>query len=320
MSLLVDYFPYFAPYGDELLEFRVGLLQDHVDYFVIAESNKTHSGLDVPWQFETAADRLNLPMHKIVYVRHDIPNDDALEIQDIDRYNTYQNHWRSEQHQLECQRARARERLQKDALQLVLDRFPNDTVFIHSDYDEVINPRENLRYLAERAREFSNRIYKIPLVLLEARADLRVHHRDTNTPVAWDRSMFMATKSQLESVSPTRIRSENYMPFEVHHITENGEMVQDLGWHFSWMGGAARRQSKVQSYAHYQDGFSWMPHEMFESFRDPRYLEFNQTHNYQAGSIPASGNRDQILRSYDRALLPSVLTQNPRFQQFFFGS
>ena len=316
MSLLVDYFPYFAPYGDELLELRVNLLQDSVDYFVIAESNKTHSGSTVPWHFETAADMLSLPMHKIIYIRHEIPDDDDLEIQDIDRYNTYPNQWHSQQHLLDCQRARTRERLQKDALQLVLDQFPDDTVFVHSDYDEIINPRENLQYLANCARQRPDRIYKIPLVLLEARADLRVHDKNTGAPVPWDRSMFLATKKQLKSLTPTQIRSENHMPLELHHITENGRRVEDLGWHFSWMGGAAKRKIKTQSYAHYSDSFAWTQH-LFSSFQDPRYHAWNDRYQFDENGMAPGGNQDHVLRPYAWDKLPDVMTKNPRLRKFF---
>ena len=62
MALLIDYFPYFAPYGDELLELRVNLLRDTVDYFVISESDATHSGIRVELKFLQAAQRLDLPM------------------------------------------------------------------------------------------------------------------------------------------------------------------------------------------------------------------------------------------------------------------
>ena len=319
MSMLVDYCPYFAAYGDELLELRVSLLQDHVDYFVIAESTRTHSGEPVPLEFPRAAERLALPMHKIIYVPDIVPNDEELDIQQIDIFNTYENQWRDEQHRLLSQRARVRERLQKDALIKVLDRFSDDTVFIHGDYDEIINPRENLRYIADRTREFPNRIYKIPLVLLESRADLRVHRRADHAPVPWDRSMFFATKKQLSRVTPTKIRSENFLPFEVHHITENNKIVQDLGWHFSWMGGSRTRDVKRRSYAHYQDGFTWMPKDLFESFSDPRYQEFNHTHKYQAGSLPPSGNTDQVLLPYALESLPSVILDRPHLQNFFLG-
>lgn len=319
MKLLVDYFPYFAPYGDELLDLRVNLLRDHVDYFVIAESSRTHSGTPVPYMFPRAAEKLGLPMDRIIYVQDEIPHDEDLQILEIDVMNTYENAWRDGAQRLASQRARVRERLQKDALLKVLDRFSDDTVFIHGDYDEVMNPRENLRYIADRCRLNPERIYKLPMVLLESRADLRVHDRHTGTPVAWDHSAFVATKLQLQQSTPTQIRSERQISFEIHHITENGVVCQDLGWHFSWMGGSRTRQIKSQSYAHFQDGFSWMPQDKFTSFQDPRFQKWTQEHHYTDGSIPPSGNRDQVLRSYPHECLPSMIFEKESLRNFFFA-
>lgn len=319
MSVLVDYFPYFGAYGDELLDLRVNCLRDAVDVFVIAESTRTHSGLPVEPRFQQAAKDLNLPMDKIIYVVDEIPEDNDLTIQNIDIKNTYHNPGASEQQRLASLRARVRERLQKDALLKVLDQFDDDAVFIHSDYDEIINPKENLRWMAQRCRDNQSVILKIPLVLLETRADLRVHWRSNNRPVAWNRSMFMATKAQLRRFTPTQIRSEQYLTVPVHWLVENNMIVEDLGWHFSWMGGAARRDVKTKSYAHFQDGFSWMPKEQFSSFQDPRYVKWNREHKYAPGSMPPSGNVDHVLLKYPTDKLPPLIMQQQNLQQFFLG-
>ena len=317
MALLIDYFPYFAPYGDELLELRVNLLRDTVDYFVISESDATHSGIRVELKFEQAAQKLDLPMDKIIYVKDHVPDDP--EVLDIDRINTYQNQWESAEQLLRSQQARARERQQKDALMQIIHRFRDDDVFIVSDYDEIINPRENWRYLADRCRAVSDRIYKLPFVFLETRADLRVHDRATGAPAHWSRSVYMATKAHLQKANPNQIRSEVDIPFEIHHITENGKIIQDLGWHFSWMGGAAKRRVKIESYAHFQDGFTWMPQEIFSSFQDPRYHAWNDQHQYAEGSMPPSGNVNQILKSYPRDNLPQVIINTPHLRKFFLN-
>ena len=75
---IVDCFPWFAPYGEELLYLRVNLLKDHVDKFIIVESNKTHAGKDVDRKFPEVARKLGLPIEKIIYVEHDIPETEDL--------------------------------------------------------------------------------------------------------------------------------------------------------------------------------------------------------------------------------------------------
>ena len=59
---VIDVFPFFAPYNEELLYLRVNLLKDHVDHFIIVESNKTHSGLPVERKFEEIACMLRICM------------------------------------------------------------------------------------------------------------------------------------------------------------------------------------------------------------------------------------------------------------------
>jgi beta-1,4-mannosyl-glycoprotein beta-1,4-N-acetylglucosaminyltransferase len=318
MSKLIDYFPYFAPYGDELLELRIALLKDHVDYFVISESDSTHSGVRVPLRFMQTAQRLNLPMQKIMYVPDHVS--DHPEVLDIDRINTYQNQWESAEQLLHSQQARARERQQKDALLQVLHRFNDDDVFIIGDYDEIINPRENLRYIARVCQENPHLIYKLPFVFLGTRADLRVHDIHTGAPVHWQRSVFVATKTHLQQATPNQIRSEVDIPFEIHHITENEQIIQDLGWHFSWMGGADKRRIKIESYAHYQDGFTWMPQDKFTSFQDPRYHQWNEQHQYTDGSMPPSGDVDHVLRAYPLSNLPDIMLNTPHLKKFFLDA
>ena len=41
----------------ELLEFRFSILYDHVDHFVIAEANKTHTGKDKEFILEKNQDK-----------------------------------------------------------------------------------------------------------------------------------------------------------------------------------------------------------------------------------------------------------------------
>jgi hypothetical protein len=75
--------------------------------------------------------------------------------------------------------ARVRERLQKDAVMEGLAEFSDDDVFIYGDADEVINPI-NIPWVANITKNNPNVIIKIPLVYLQGRADLRIHHGNKN--------------------------------------------------------------------------------------------------------------------------------------------
>lgn len=315
--MIVDFFPFFALYGEETLKLRYEILKDHVDYFVIAESNKTHSGLNVERKFLEMVDKLNLDRNKIIYILHDIPEDEDLKILPIDIQNTYGN-----RDKVESQRARARERLQKDALLDVLDEFDDNTVFIHGDADEIIRP-DVIQYLSKVCRENQNIIIKVPLVYLEGRADLRLYHRETNQPVDWAGGMFLATKSQLKKATPSQIRSNVNNPFPIHYVTENGSMLKDLGWHFSWMGNAERRAVKSKVWAHYNDTFEWLGGndgdtvKEISSYNDESYIKFLMENQIKEGSTPPSGNRNHVLKKYPISDLPKIILEDEYFKSFF---
>lgn len=315
-SKIIDYFPFFAPYGKELLELRISVLKDHVDYFVISESNKTHSGLHTERKFLELASQLNLPMEKIIYIPLDIPDDDELVIEQIDILNTYENYsWRSDSEKIENQRARVRERMQKDAILSVLEKFDAHDIIIHSDLDEIINPN-HISYLSKVCLENKNSILKVPLIYCEGKANLRVCWRDSNTPVDWSGGMFLATVSQLKNVTPTRIRSNNENPYPIIYITENGNVVKDLGWHLSWMGNPEEREIKTKSWCHYNDKFSWM-NTTFESYNDEKYKEWNKKTKFENGSVPPTGNTNHVLRAIPLDLLPKELVNSSNLKKYF---
>ena len=139
---IVDCFPFFAPTNEEILYLRVNMLKDHVDKFIIVESNKTHSGKPVDRKFPEIARKLGLPIEKIIYVEHDIPDTEDLEVLDIDRKNAGVN-----ANNIDSVHARARERLQKDAVMMALQDFEKRDVFLYGDADEIIDPK-HIKWLA----------------------------------------------------------------------------------------------------------------------------------------------------------------------------
>lgn len=317
-NLIIDYFPFFAPYGKELLELRVSMLKDHVDYFVISESDKTHAGKPTEFKFLEIASKLNLPMDKIIYHPIHIPEDDELVIEEIDVLNTYENYQpTAHSNNIENRRARARERLQKDAILEVLDRFSEDDVIIHSDSDEILDPK-HITYLVQVCKQNQNSIIKIPLMLCEAQADLRVYWNNSDTPVEWAGGMFIATVAQLRNATPTQIRSNNLNPYPIVYITENGEVVKDLGWHFSWMGSSRERKIKLDNFTHHNDKFTWMEGR-FDSYADEKFITWNDQTRFTDGSQSPTGNPNYVLKRISHDLLPRELLNSKKLRSYFLG-
>lgn len=312
--MIIDYFPYFSKYGSEITDLRISVLKDHVDFFVISESNRTHTGELIERNFPKIAKELNFPIEKIIYIEDEIPDDEHLVVENIDILNTYESSGFSLNiENKKSHMARTRERLQKDALLLALEEFSDDDVFIHSDMDEIINP-VHLGYLSEVCKQNQDIIVKIPLIYYETSADLRLYWKEKDLPVMWDGGMFLATKSQLKKANPSQIRSNIQNPFPIRYITEDGKRVEDLGWHFSWMGDSKYRKIKSDSWAHHNDSFSWME---FKTYSDSEYTDYIERHNFREGSIPPSGNKHHVLKKYTIDVLPKILLEENRFKRYF---
>ena len=301
---IVDCFPFFAPTNEEILYLRVNMLKDHVDKFIIVESNKTHSGKPVDRKFPEIARKLGLPIEKIIYVEHDIPDTEDLEVLDIDRKNAGVN-----ANNIDSVHARARERLQKDAVMMALQDFEKRDVFLYGDADEIIDPK-HIKWLAKQCHNHPNLIIKVPLVYLQGRADLRIHHRN-DVPVIWKRAMFFATKEQLLHAKLSNIRCGNiYMP--VKFPTNEGVNQEDMGWHFAWMGTQQQRQTKADSFAHAFDSFKW---HTAGGYAD--YKKFVDNTQPVEGNIAPDSNEDHILKRYPHSSLPQMIFDEPFLKDFF---
>lgn len=305
---IVDFFPYFDPTGRELLELRIKLLYDHVDEFVIAESNRTQSGIPIERNLRQVLKEYGIPSDKIIIVDLEIPDDENLVIEPIDSSNCYYEGSSN----IVALRARVRERMQKDAIRSVLYRYSDDTKFICSDSDEIINPNAIgwLCELAEQIKETS--ILCIPLIHYEARADLRVFDKASNNWFGWD-PLFIATKTQLTYSTPCGIRSNYYPYYSRVWASQEGVRMQDLGWHFSWMGDKTKRAIKLDAFSHHADinhGVA-MGGYVNKELRDQIVEQ-----EYDDGSPAPVSVHNAILKKYPLEALPSMIFDLPRVRKY----
>lgn len=306
MSKIVDFFPYYDPTGRQVTELRIRLYENLVDQFIICESNKTHSGLPAQKGLDNLIEECGLPKEKISIIRLNIP--DVLYPEKVDLINCYGDNSKNEAAVL----GRVRERMQKDSLLAAINEFDDDTFFIISDQDEIINP-EYLQWILKAVDENPQNIVKIPMVQLEGRADLRVHNRNDNSPKLWESSVCVVKKHHLRRVSPISIRGCTQTVFPTVYITSYGEQVQDMGWHFSWMGGPKERVAKLEGFAHYDD-----KHEFLEtgSYSSPETKEALVKMVLEDGAMPPSCNKHEVLRNYQKSKLPPKLFELPRVVEY----
>ena len=281
---LIDCFPFFNE--KELLEFRIKLLYDKVDKFVITEANETHSGLKKKYNAIDVIQKIDDPQNKIILHKLDYSN--------CDGYNNFTNY--------------SREGLQRNVVLELLDQFDDDCLFHFSDCDEILNP-EHIDWICLIARKNTYPIVRLNRAFLNCRADLRVFNNE-DEPIDWNYS-FVCNKTHLNTYTPTYLR---LIPTTFRGIIEdkfgsvtmtfNGSPVI-LGWHFSWMGDNTRKYIKLKSYLNSNDF-------------DLKYFQKNmEDYSPKPGSKDPLNRENHILRPYDLELLPDLIFKDEKFKNFF---
>ncbi len=313
---IVDFCSFYGPYGSEMLLLRYHILKGYVDEFVVSESSYSHTGIPVEFECKKKIKEWGLPEEKFKVIELNTPPDEELIVEEIDELNCIDCRTGEKQASDKSRFARVRDRLSKDALLHVLDDYDDDTIFIHGDIDEIINP-SFIPFISEIfIKNYPNCYFYIPLIYLEGRADLRVYNKHWDCPSPWDWAMFMCSKYVLKHATPVQIRSNKLIPeglgtFALNNCW-NGEKWTDVGWHFSWMGGKESRLVKKQSWEHRFDSFDWLVTKKYDDSD-----EFLQT-DYQEGDIPPCGDVNYVLKNYSKENLPEQIFELPIVEKFLF--
>tara|TARA_B100000214_G_scaffold95735_1_gene66404 strand:- start:136 stop:993 length:858 start_codon:yes stop_codon:yes gene_type:complete len=263
----------------ELLEMRLNILDDVVDYFVLTESPFTVSGNEKPLYYQENKDMFGKFNDKIVHhITEEIPNDfnHMLEkskfhvaYKDPDPYGTPMIN-------LPVRFQRALFNRNNSAFGIEKAGVTDDDLVITSDADEIVNPlllqdlewfNPSNHYVAE-CRAF---YYKLNFLYQED----------------WMGSR-LCTWKHLKNTTIDQHRQDH----------ENAHKIQDAGWHFSFLGNAENFKLKLASYEHTENNTDTVTHnaeEKIESGLDP--LGRGQT--YKAVPIDDS-YPDYITRNQDK--------------------
>jgi beta-1,4-mannosyl-glycoprotein beta-1,4-N-acetylglucosaminyltransferase len=312
---VIDCFQYFNE--KELLELRIKLLYDHVDKFIITESNKSFSGIPKEFTLRKTIKELGLPEDKIEIVEVDLSDESKIITTGVDYQILYKSLSTNSSDSIDQKlKAWTRERMQKNAWTSLLPHFDDDTVFIVSDCDELIDP-ERIKFVANVARSNKEKIIRIPLAFLQGRADLITYHRSSDTKYVWDSGMFVCTKEQINKSSPIEIRNSVNLPAEVVFITDNGVLIDEMGWHFSWMGNSKIRDQKSKSFSHFSDEWDGL---VFKKFGSADMEKFIKEYTPEEGKVSPCGHIDTIMKKYDIKKLPQLIFSLPNVRDYMFGA
>lgn len=246
---IFDCFSFYNEY--ELLEWRLKILYDVVDYFVISEMNVTHKNVPKPFNFEVNKELFSKYMDKIRYIKVDDTTTVKFSKDDI---------WPLENYQRDC-------------LTRGLTDCRSDDLIIISDLDEIPDP-EAIQRIKKGTAKY-NLIY--PFNYVDERVGIKPRqHLKKWKYIAEHWKSYLKSKSVLELLQTGPIAGEQYMYMYYVNYQKKSNWCANIlilyknishkrfsqwrqlrnvipcvkfGWHFTYMGGIERIRTKLESIA-----------------------------------------------------------------------
>ena len=209
-----DCFQYFNE--DHIVDLRLNILNEHVDYFIISESTRNHQGRKKKLNFNISNFRKF--QNKIKYLVAD-PSENLI------KKNHKYGHSLIEQHQ-------------RNYLINGLESANENDLIIVSDSDEIPDLRK-LNLIKKKYFAFSQRAFCYKLNLLNPRENNWIGSRG-------------CLKKDLTSTHKLReIKFKNYpiWRFDKKHL----QIISEGGWHFSYLLNLKKISEKIQSFSHSED-------------------------------------------------------------------
>ena len=213
----------------DLLELRMEILGDVVDYFVINEATKTFTGKDKPLYFQDNRSRFDKWDHKII---HHITHDD---FETMHRFHTGEPYHRDmmETGIYKLPMPYQRAVMHKDsAIHALLKKADDDDIIISSDADEIANP-EAIKTLNEWFAPENHYVLRGPVFY---------YYLNLLCEDKW-MGPRVATMKKLKTMSIDLLRERH----------EDAWKIDDAAWHWSFFGDADMVRSKMEAYEHQEN-------------------------------------------------------------------
>ena len=219
---LIDAFIFYNEF--DILHYRLNILKEHVDYFIIVESSHTFSGKEKRLYFNEIKNKYNEINHKIIHI---IVEDFPYLYSPNIKYS-YNGHsglqWNNELHQRDC----IKRGLNKLIDQNILD---NKDIIIISDLDEIINP--------QLITKIKNN--EIIIDLQSLNMEMYYYNLKTKLYRKWPVAKILSFE-KYKNMSCPNISS-------IRKIT-NCPILENAGWHLSYFGDKYFIQNKLMHFSH----------------------------------------------------------------------
>jgi beta-1,4-mannosyl-glycoprotein beta-1,4-N-acetylglucosaminyltransferase len=199
----------------DLLEFRLKLLDKQVDYFVIAESNLTHSGQSKSYNFPEAKEQFKPWQHKIIYLPVE-QSTEGLLFEEQKKYNPGSAAWKLENGQ-------------RNALLKAATYMEDTDMVLLSDLDEIPSPLAIKKAISNIKPVAFSMLFHYYFLNCQGAGEDR-----------WWKGCIAATARQFKEISPQGLRNKR----------DVFPSLADAGWHFSFLGGTEKIKQKLQATAH----------------------------------------------------------------------
>lgn len=235
----------------ELLELRLNELHEVVDKFVLVESTRTFQGESKRLYFEENKHRYRRFLHKVIHVIDDEGPDGGARV----------SPWEREYHQ-------------RNMIQKGLGECKPGDIVIVSDVDEIPNPGRVLEYRnREGIKIFVHRLFYYFLnceAVMGSKSyrwlgSAMCHYRDVSSPQRL-RNLVVRLNGLYGGGLLSRARARAYWALlRLRLQRKRVIIVENGGWHFSYLGGAERIVEKIEAFAHSEYNR--------DEFKNPRRIE-----------------------------------------------
>ena len=201
----------------DMLEYRLNVLDPHVDYFVLVEATRTHVGNEKHLFYEENKSRYAKFAHKIIH----IIDDQLIANPKVNPNGKYDDEvWSNENHQ--------RNYIHEGIKQLVLE--PTDLIMI-SDVDEIPNMVSIKEFIQNKSIDYVN---------LEQ--DMYYYNLLCKTTDKWYLAKIVSFKCY------TEVFKNIIQPYRTPY--SSSITIPKAGWHLSYFGDAQFIKNKIINFTH----------------------------------------------------------------------
>jgi len=266
MTKVYDVFLFFDEL--DLLEIRLNLLDDYVDYFVISECDYSFSGKPKPFYYENNKERFSKFNKKIIHIKHyntdktdfsnkfDNPTHQKL-------YDEIKNHFLNHDHKGAWSQEHWRRDFQhREFTKFGLINLNDDDIVIFGDVDEIPNPKI-MEGIQEWCKE--NTIYS-------TRQKMYHYYLNLYSPTEenwWGTKIFRYGIAKGKSIGEIRLLRDK----ETISIF-NG------GWHFTSIGNVQKILNKIENWGHQEYNNNFIKTNIESRIKDGKDIFFRSEIKY----------------------------------------